>query len=480
MSKRKIGFLTGLLMLLFLACSMTTMAAYPTFTEANPMIGYGWRQKEYKVYSTPELTEQVTKLSYRACKITAILDGAAQITYSDKKGTTEKGWVSLKEFIYNPEYPHQPSYANATFQIYKRPTISASYVSVAQFSGGLTVSERGSWVQVLFHTGGKYRLGWMKKTNYQSYVRLSMDTTTQILANGTYTISPASKSTKGLEYQEETGRFSFAKKKQTRSQKFKLQYVSNNYYLISPMKTGENLAEKEKVTLDPSNSYMWKIIKRGQYYYLRAKESGNGLSYKNGKLTTEKFQMISEQKWMLTKTKEAPVKETSVVFSQYDPKWGGYAYYKGPTLRTISTSGCGVMALTNAIYALNGEFIPPEKLASFSASRGHYFYNQGTADTLYKDFAKKYGVMYHFKHQGKTYSLSNVRNQLKKGGVAVALVPGHYIAIVAYRASDNHYLVLDSAIYGKRPTTIYGDWVPASTLGSGTMRCEYYHLFSRR
>ena len=169
-----------------------------------------------------------------------------------------------------------------------------------------------------------------------------------------------------------------------------------------------------------------------------------------------------------------------MVFSQYDPKWGGSTYYNGPTRRTISTSGCGVMALTNAVYALNGEFISPTKIASFSASRGHYFYNQGTADTLYKDFAQVYGKTYHFKHVGKTYSLNTVRKYLKKGSVAIALVPGHYVAIVGYRSSDDHFLVLDSAVYGKRPTTIYGDWLSASTLGSGTMWCEYFHILSKQ
>ena len=169
-----------------------------------------------------------------------------------------------------------------------------------------------------------------------------------------------------------------------------------------------------------------------------------------------------------------------MVFSQYDPKWGSYVYYNGPIKRTISTSGCGVVALTNAVYALNGNFINPTKIASFSAKRGHYYYMQGTNDTLYKDYAKKYGSQYDFKHSGKVYSLTKLKKHLKKGGTAIALVPGHYIAITAYRASDNSYLVLDSAVYNKRPTTITGDWVSASTLKTGVMKCEYYHLFSRR
>ena len=142
------------------------------------------------------------------------------------------------------------------------------------------------------------------------------------------------------------------------------------------------------------------------------------------------------------------------VFSQYDPKWGGNTYCNGNPVRTISTSGCGVVSFVNAIYALNGEYIDPTMLAQYSNSHGHYFYMQGTADTLYEDFARAKGKFYHFKWDGKIYDMTSLKRHLQNGGTAVALVPGHYIAIVDYRETDNSFLVLDSAIYSKRPTTI--------------------------
>ena len=104
---------------------------------------------------------------------------------------------------------------------------------------------------------------------------------------------------------------------------------------------------------------------------------------------------------------------------------------------------------------------------------------QGTADTLYADFARTNGVFYHFKWDGKIYDTASLKKHLKNGGTAVALVPGHYIAIAGYRESDNSFLVLDSAIYNKRPTTINGDWVSEATLRTGTLYCSYFHLFSR-
>ena len=136
------------------------------------------------------------------------------------------------------------------------------------------------------------------------------------------------------------------------------------------------------------------------------------------------------------------------------------------------------MALVNAIYALNGSYIPPERLARFSAARGHYFYNAGTADTLYPDVAEKWGKKYRFKYDGLTGSFAELQKHLRKGGTAVALVPGHYLAIAKYRSSDGKYLILDSAVGGRRPTSINGDWMSMGQLQSGALFCQHFHLFS--
>lgn len=462
-------------MLFGLCCSMTALASYPSISRTKPIKAYGWRSNDYRVFSDSALTEKAAVIPYGECEVISIKDGAAKILYED--GT---GWIDLKRLVYNPEYPHQVSYANAALTLYKRPTVRETYITVPQFSGGITVSEKGSWVEVLFKAGERYYMGWMKKIAYDSLVRLSMETTTQPLADGTYIISPRNAPSKAITCGVKTGKFTVAANRKGAKQKFTLKHVGGSSYRISPAGSEKSLADEGGLSLSEDQGQTWKITRSGGYFYIRSKNSSRGLRYASGKVSAAAFRKVRAQQWRITKVAETPTVENSVVFSQYDPKWGGATYYDGPTRRTISTSGCGVMALTNAVYALNGEFISPTKIAAFSASRGHYFYNQGTADTLYKDFAQKYGKTYHFKHVGKTYSLSTVRNYLKKGSVAIALVPGHYIAIVGYRSSDDSFLVLDSAVYGKRPTTIYGDWVSASTLGSGTMWCEYYHILAKQ
>ncbi len=478
--QKKCRGLTAVLFLLFGICfSMDAAAAYPPISDARPLKAYGWQSKKYTVYTDEKLAEQMCVLSYGECEVVAISKNAAQIRYKEDN-TMKKGWIPLTKLVYNPEYAYQVSYANADLTLYRRPTVKAPYIMIPQFSGGVTVSERGSWTEVLFRSGSAYYLGWIKTSTHQSMVRLSMETTTQPLANGIYTISPRNAVTKALTCETGGSKFKLAANRKAGTQRFRLRYVADGYYLVTPLKEKGNLTDAGGRLKAREDGCLWKLSRSGGCFYIQSKDSRRGLRYASGRVSAAAFRKDKAQQWKFVKISRKPTKESSIVFSQYDPKWGGSTYYAGPTRRTISTSGCGVVALTNAVYALNGEFINPAKIARFSVSRGHYFYNQGTADTLYPDFAKKYGKMYHFKHNGKTYSLSKVKQHLLKGRVAVALVPGHYIAIVGYRSSDGCFLVLDSAIYGKRPTTIYGDWVSAATLGQGTLRCEYFHILSRQ
>lgn len=180
-------------------------------------------------------------------------------------------------------------------------------------------------------------------------------------------------------------------------------------------------------------------------------------------------------------TKTGKASKTTTVYSQYDAAYGNTVLANGyDGVRTLSSSGCGALSLVNAIYALNGNYISPVKLAAFVSSRGHYYYNQGIADSLYSDISNQWGKKYNFRYIGQTSSFQTLRTHLKKGGVAVALVPGHYIAITKYRSYNNTYKVLDSAVSGTRPTSINGDWLSAGTLTSGSMNCYYFCLFKNR
>ncbi|MFQ9151752.1 MAG: hypothetical protein ACLR6B_09810 [Blautia sp.] len=139
-----------------------------------------------------------------------------------------------------------------------------------------------------------------------------------------------------------------------------------------------------------------------------------------------------------------------------------------------------MVSFVNAIYALNGEYIDPTMLARYSNSHGHYFYMQGTADTLYEDFARAKGKFYHFKWDGKIYDMTSLKKHLQNGGTAVALVPGHYIAIAEYRESRQQlsctgFCHLRQAAY--HYSTATGS--AKEPCEAGTLYCSYFHLFSR-
>lgn len=474
----------GIFLLLAVFCIIVVLypvkvlGAYPEISAKETMTAYPWQNKAVHVYDNEELTGIAVSAEWQKCQVIKIGEDAVQIEYKDGKNKLQ-GWVSLSKFVHNTGYTHIVAYANRSIPLYQRPSASSkSYVNISQYSAGLVVSEKNNWIQVIFQSKNQYYLGWMKRSRYKAHVRVIMETSDQALADGSYTIAAKKDLKKQIEFREERADYVLAAKKNKKEQQFKLRHVKGKYYLISP-EGKDNLylnADGEVST----TMQKWYLKRQGGYFYLRLVKGQQALGYSSGVIQTLPYTESAGKLWVLTKVKESPKKKEAVVFSQFDSRWGGITYKNGSAgRRTISSSGCGVLALTNAVYALNGQFIPPKTLAKYSASKGHYIYNQGTDDTLYPAAAKKYGKTYQFKHSGKVNTFTKLKKHLKKGGTAVALVPGHYVAIVGYRASDQKYLVLDSAVYGKRPTSINGDWLSAAVLRKGVMKCEYFHLFSR-
>ena len=95
--------------------------------------------------------------------------------------------------------------------------------------------------------------------------------------------------------------------------------------------------------------------------------------------------------------KPAPNK-TITVFRQQDSRWKyvkyGYSDTAGRTQAYLGYgasgnvgSGCGVLALTNAVYYLNGTFIEPSVIATYSLRNGYRVNGVGTSYGLYSSFA---------------------------------------------------------------------------------------------
>lgn len=474
-------------LLLFLALCLSfaprVQAAYPAaMSAAHPLMGYPLsRARKTIVYTDAARKKKLTTLTYREFSILKYDKTNQSLYVTCKEGTkTIKGWVKRNTFFFTQDFKAVQSFANQNLTLYQAKSTSMHYQSIPLYTGGSTVGESGSWYQMTFYLNGHYYLGWIPKTDYGK-IRLSMDTTEQLLADGTYTIRARERNRFSLTADTAKGTALLRKTTGKENQLYTLKHVENNQYTISPYGTEFYLGLKDGKLAAVSDKTLWTFTRYGRYFALREVKSQKGIAFVSGKGIFERryARTSSLQNWVFTKTTVKNEERKNTVFSQYDPKWGGNTYCDGNPVRTISSSGCGVVSFVNAIYALNGEYIDPTVLARYSNSHGHYFYMQGTADTLYADFARTNGVFYHFKWDGKIYDTASLKKHLKNGGTAVALVPGHYIAIAGYRESDNSFLVLDSAIYNKRPTTINGDWVSEATLRTGTLYCSYFHLFSR-
>lgn len=455
--KRKISvlyqaaFVIGFVLLMVLGTVRVKAASFEEITESACLHAYPLSKKAFTIYSDREMTSAAGKGTYKEYKIVKLFGNTMQLVYKAEDGTRKRGYVSAEKFLQQPSGKREGMYVGASggVDVYKVPKSSSAqkYLYAAQAVCGLKVGEKGQWTQVMIQKKRQYYLGWIPTSRFKSSMFYFAVRTGQVLADGRYTLCPAQPGSDTV-------------KKTT----YDVKYIGSGLYTLKNQKKGY---------LKVDNSSQVRILKKDSFYYLLNGSRKLALNAKGESVETVQDQ---SQAWTFQKTS---TKTATTVYSQYDPEYGKTVYkdgYIGP--RTISTSGCGVMALVNAIYALNGSYIPPAKLAQFSASRGHYFYNAGTADTLYPDMAEKWGKKYHFKYNGMTGSFAELQKHLRKGGTAVALVPGHYLAIVKYRTSDGKYLVLDSAVGGRRPTSINGDWMSMGQLQSGALFCQHFHLFS--
>lgn len=147
---------------------------------------------------------------------------------------------------------------------------------------------------------------------------------------------------------------------------------------------------------------------------------------------------------------------------------------------TFGNTGCGIMAMVNAVNYATGNFIDPIVMADWAHAIGAYNGNDGTyREILYSRVEAQFGAQYNFKvdNTGVWGSVRDtlLQNHLINGGVAVANVYNHFIALVAYNPEARAYLVYDSAFVNtNRPTTQYGDWLSIEDLDGNYWAMDVY------
>ncbi|MBE6692102.1 MAG: hypothetical protein E7586_02050 [Ruminococcaceae bacterium] len=147
---------------------------------------------------------------------------------------------------------------------------------------------------------------------------------------------------------------------------------------------------------------------------------------------------------------------------QADEPWGSYLVGGA----TIARTGCGILSLVNCVGYLTGKRMDVVECAEWAYSvKGFNNYSNSLGTyrlVLYPKVQAKYGAEYGFTVDCNTgdsgwwvsdASSKVLKNHLANGGVAIGMIPGHFIAMVDYDATTNKFHVLDSAPAAYRGTS---------------------------
>lgn len=296
-------------------------------------------------------------------------------------------------------------------------------------------------------------------------------------------------------------------------QKFHGIYVGNGYYVFKDSNSKKVIDVSGGVVANGTNiqlyeyngsaAQMWRLYSAGNgYFYIQSKlnssyyldvsgaNSGNGTNvqlYKGNSSSAQKFKFYyksGDSTDTSLPSLDTPKQSNNVTpttnklkpLQQGDYAHINYGSYKD---KTVKSSGCGAMATINAVRYLTGNTINVNDMA-YWAGRNQYVYDVGSKWTIAQAAASKFGDQYGFACTEK-YNFSEtptksqydivwnkIVNHLNNGEVAVTLVKGHFIAIVAYDSSTKKVLVYDSAASSSRGTTTAGDWKSYDELRYGS------------
>ncbi len=170
------------------------------------------------------------------------------------------------------------------------------------------------------------------------------------------------------------------------------------------------------------------------------------------------------------------------LYNQNDSQWKNVKFTKySKTENSMAESGCGIFSFCNAIYALNGTKADAKEVATWGVNNGSYLPGKGGLDkkrfydNVQAAWGSKLGFTLAGQYGGKVTD-SRLVNHLRGGGVAVAHVKGHFIAVTGY---NGKYHVIESAVNKSFRGLDADSWVSASKLSSGNTNVDWYVLISK-
>lgn len=333
---------------------------------------------------------------------------------------------------------------------------SARAGSVARYTGMKIKKESGGYYLVTYEKKGRTRTGWIPKSDVRDHC-LSYD------GKEIAVIAP--------------GEYSFG------GEKIKIIFLGDGQYKIQLKKTKEYFTGSSSTAIlsfglskeEKGQRQIWKFKRVGHRLLIQNQKTKHYLIKMGSVIGEGTYEEAEKQSWQLIRTDKnvAPYYN----FCQYDGRWGGKKYGSSTTM---AEAACGVLVVVNALYALNGQFMEPMDGAEYACETGYRIPYSGTDEGYLTAVASGLGRFYGFSYTGTANTISEIKNCLKEGGVVVAHVPGHYVAIVDYNKKTKKYLVLDSHPLPKRKTSPFGTWVKEERLLMGGLNAYSNFMYQQK
>ena len=434
------------------------------------------------VYGESSLENEVEKVPGENLLITLTAsEGKALYGSYSSGGKKRKGWFSRSDLLVNPDYTQTDAILRYQVDYYTKKE-GKLLNKIKAYTSLDILGQSGNWYLILYKHNSKYRIGWIKKSDYDKSVRIYKKAERRIMAEGTYTIRPKGDLSRYAAVSSDGSGLQTANPTGGKEQVFTFRFVGDNCYRIYSSTAKRYLVAEstedgytgnvvlEKAEEEAALRELWQLTRNGACYTL--KNMGTDTYLKAGSA----FSLTSAAGSMSTfRIAMSGGKNTKhwQVFCQYDPEWAAKLYGK---YNTMAGSACGILSIVNSIYALNGQYIEPMMLAEYSVKAGYRVEHAGTDSRLFKAVGAKYGKTYGFSYGGSTTSLNTLKKHLQSGGTAIAYVPGHYMAVGAYK--NGKYFALDSYATAKRATSPFGIWVAGSRFLSGSLKARCFFLWN--
>ena len=286
--------------LLCAGISFKSDAAIPSISNSKYIRTYSLKESNTKVYTSTSLSVRGTKSPYKEYKaliyptdeiyVYSMNAKYAYVSYPTSSGR-RYGYIKTSAITGN-NYSVNEKTSTAKITTYKRAG-GATYGSIAKGDKVWTTAQSGSYTQVVYPVGSKYKMGWIKTSDYKKYINVEPKVVS--VAEGIYYLQSAlgnnmvadvaggvSDSGANVQLYEANG---------TTAQKFSIA-KSGSYYTIKCIGSGKMLdvengstasgANVQQYEANGTDSQKWLFIDAGNGYYYIKSALGNYLDVDDG------------------------------------------------------------------------------------------------------------------------------------------------------------------------------------------------------